>query len=181
MTNDGARGTGGGLERPAARWDAVLGLGSNMGDKAANLERAIALLTERGDVRLVARSRFYRTAPWGVVDQDWFVNACIGVATALTPRELLARCQEVEARMGRVRRIHWGPRVIDVDILLYRDRVIAEPDLVVPHPRIGERGFVLVPLAEVAPEARIPPTAPGGRTVRDLLAAIDASDVVPAD
>lgn len=159
-----------------AAWDAVLGLGSNLGDKAANVEQAMAMLCDSGDVRVVSRSRLYRTAPWGVLDQDWFVNACIGVETGLPPRELLARCQEVETRMGRVRRRHWGERVIDVDILLYRDLVIAEPDLVVPHPRITERGFVLVPLADVAPDARV-----GACTVREWLAVTGSSDVVPLD
>ena len=161
---------------PPPAWDAVLGLGSNMGDKGGNIAAAIGMLTERGDIRVVARSRDYRSAPWGVTDQDWFVNACVAVATKLPARQLLARCQDVEQRLGRVRLVHWGPRVIDVDILLYRDRVISEPDLIVPHPRIGERGFVLVPLVEIAPGALI-----GGRSVVDLLAAIDARDVVPFD
>ena len=160
----------------APAWDAVLGLGSNMGDKRGNLDAAIAMLGERGDIRIVARSRDYRSAPWGVTDQDWFVNACVAVATALCPRDLLARCQDVERRLGRVRLVHWGPRVIDVDILLYRDRVIAEPDLVVPHPRIAERGFVLVPLADVAPDALV-----AGRPVRTLIAALATPDVVPLE
>lgn len=166
------------VRRPpsAPAWDAVLGLGSNMGDKRSNLDAAIAMLVERGDIRVVARSRDYRSAPWGVTDQDWFVNACVAVATALSPRDLLARCQDVERRLGRVRLVHWGPRVIDVDILLYRDRVIAEPDLVVPHPRIAERGFVLVPLADVAPDALV-----AGRPVHALLAALDTQDVVPLE
>jgi 2-amino-4-hydroxy-6-hydroxymethyldihydropteridine diphosphokinase len=152
--------------------DALIGLGSNMGDKAGNIERAVALLTAGDDVRLMARSRLYRTPPWGKTDQDWFVNACIGVATKLTPRELLARCQAVERDLGRVRDERWGPRVIDVDILAYRDVALAEPDLVIPHPRIAERVFVLAPLADIAPSLVI-----GGRTVAEGLAEIERAGV----
>lgn len=152
--------------------DALIGLGSNMGDKAGNIARAIALLTAGDEVRLVARSRLYRTPPWGKADQDWFVNACIGVATALAPRGLLARCQAVESSLGRVRAERWGPRVIDVDLLVYRGTELAEPDLAIPHPRIGERAFVLAPLADIAPGLVI-----GGRTVAQYLAEIDRAGV----
>jgi 2-amino-4-hydroxy-6-hydroxymethyldihydropteridine diphosphokinase len=162
-------------------WTALLGLGSNMGDKAGNIARAIALLTAPGDVRLVGASRLYRTAPWGVTDQDWFVNACIAVKTALAPRELLERCLGVEQEMRRVREKRWGPRVIDVDVLVYRDVTcndvtLSDPDLVLPHPRITERGFVLVPLAELAPELEL-----SGHTLADWISRIDTTDVVPLD
>lgn len=156
-------------------FDATIGLGSNVGDKQANIARALELLTANGDIRLVRRSRDYRSAPWGVTAQDWFVNAASSVATKLTARELLARCQEVEKTMGRVRLQKWGPRVIDVDILTYRNQTISQPDLTVPHPLIAVRAFVLVPLAEIAPELEI-----GGNKVGELLAHVDASDVVPA-
>ena len=146
--------------RPALAFDATIGLGSNIGDKAANIETAITRLTAHDDVRLIAASRKYRSAPWGVQDQDWFVNACISVATLLPVRALLERCQAVENEMGRVRRQKWGPRLIDVDILTYRDALIREPDLVVPHPLIAERAFVMLPLRDVAPEVRI-----NGRTL----------------
>jgi 2-amino-4-hydroxy-6-hydroxymethyldihydropteridine diphosphokinase len=136
-------------------FDATIGLGSNIGDKAENIDRAIALLTEDGAVRVVNASRKYRSAPWGVADQDWFVNACISVATNVSARELLHRCQDVENAMGRVRKQKWGPRLIDVDVLTYRDETIAEPDLIVPHPFIAERAFVLLPLKEVAPDVRV--------------------------
>lgn len=138
-----------------AGFDATIGLGSNIGDKAANIDRALQLLTELGDVRLVKASRKYRSAPWGVLDQDWFVNACISVATDLSAHDLLARCQDVENTMGRVRRQKWGPRLIDVDILTYRDQFIRERDLIVPHPLLAERAFVLIPLKDVAPAMRI--------------------------
>jgi 2-amino-4-hydroxy-6-hydroxymethyldihydropteridine diphosphokinase len=159
-----------------AAGEAVIGLGSNLGDKVAHIDRAIALLTRDGSVRELARSRYYRTAPWGYTEQDWFVNACLRVATALSPRELLARCLAVEEAMGRKREVRWGPRIIDLDILLYGDSAIDEPGLVVPHPQIGARAFVLVPLLDVAPDARI-----ANRPARDLLAGLDASEVVPLD
>ena len=98
-------------------FDCIVALGSNLGDKAANIDRAIALLTERGDVRLLARSRNYATEPWGKTDQDWFVNAAIAVATQLDPRELLVRCKKIERAMGRVETEKWGPRIIDLDLL----------------------------------------------------------------
>lgn len=157
-------------------YDALIGLGSNIGDKAANIARAIELLTKKGDVRLVAASRLYRTAPWGVVDQDWFVNACISVATDLDPHALLDRCLGVETEMKRVRTRHWGPRVIDIDVLAYRNVTLNEPALTLPHPRITERAFVLVPLEEIAPGHEI-----DGRTVADWLAHVETNDVVPFD
>lgn len=155
-------------------FDGVLGLGSNIGDRVGNIEDAIARLTADGVVKLVARSRYYRTAPWGVTDQDWFVNACIAIKADVSARELLARCQAVENGMARVRTQRWGPRNIDVDILTFRDQKIGEPDLVVPHPRIAERAFVLVPLKDVAPDVRI-----DGASIDEMLSRVDASDVQP--
>ena len=160
--------------RDSGAFDATLGLGSNIGDRVRNIEEAIERLTADGAVRLVARSRFYRTAPWGVTDQDCFVNACIAVKTDVSVRELLDRCQAVENGMARVRRQRWGPRNIDVDILSFRDRKIDEPDLVVPHPRITERAFALVPLKDVAPDLTI-----GGVSIDEMLSKLDASDVQP--
>lgn len=157
-------------------YDALIGLGSNIGDKPANIARAIALLTEKGDIRLVRASRLYRTAPWGVHDQDWFVNACIAVATDLAPRDLLARCLAVEDTMKRVRKERWGPRVIDVDVLVYRSVTMSDPDLTLPHPRVTERAFVLVPLAEIAPDLEI-----AGHGLAHWLARVDAADVTPLD
>ena len=159
---------------PRPAFDCIVALGSNLGDKAANIDTAIRLLAEAGDVRLVHRSRNFATEPWGKTDQDWFVNACIAVATSLKPRELLARCQEVERRMGRVPTEKWGPRIIDLDLLVYGDKAIRDPDLVLPHPHIGERAFVLAPLMDIAPDLEIK-----GRSVRALYAAIDATSVRP--
>lgn len=155
-------------------FDATLGLGSNIGDRVGNIEEAIGRLTADGAIKLVARSRFYRTAPWGVTDQDWFVNACIAIKTDVSARELLARCQAVENGMARVRIQRWGPRNIDVDILTFRDQKIDEPDLVVPHPRIAERAFVLVPLKDVAPDLKI-----AGASLDEMVSRLDASDVQP--
>jgi 2-amino-4-hydroxy-6-hydroxymethyldihydropteridine diphosphokinase len=155
-------------------YDAILALGSNIGNRIENIDEAIRRLGSGGVVEVIARSRLYRTAPWGVLDQDWFVNACVAVRTKLSPHALLKHCQGVENDMGRVRARHWGPRVIDVDILVFRDRQIRDPDLVVPHPLIAERGFVLVPLRDVAPDLML-----GGKSVDALLAAIDTKDVVP--
>ena len=154
--------------------DAIVALGSNEGDKAGNIARAIAMLGAGGDIRILERSKDYRTPPWGVTSQDWFVNACIAIATTLGPHALLARCQDVENRMGRVRRERWGPRVIDVDILVHRAGALAHADLVLPHPRLTERAFVLVPLNEIAPDLVI-----GGKSVAMWLAGIDAAGVEP--
>jgi 2-amino-4-hydroxy-6-hydroxymethyldihydropteridine diphosphokinase len=155
-------------------FDAVIGLGSNVGDKEENIRHAITLLTEQGDIGLVRASRLYQTAPWGKLDQDWFVNACLSVTTNLGPHELLARCLAVEAEMKRVRQERWGPRIIDVDVLVYRDVSLNEPDLILPHPRITQRAFVLVPLMEIAPDLEI-----DGHHLAHWLSRVDASDVVP--
>lgn len=161
---------------PSPAFDCIVALGSNLGDKAANIDRAIRLLTEEGDVRLLARSRDYATEPWGKTDQDWFVNAAIAVATDLAPRDLLIRCKEIERRMGRVAREKWGPRIIDLDLLVYRDTALNDVDLVLPHPHIGARAFVLAPLMDIAPDLVI-----SGRSVRDMYATIDRSSVRPIE
>ena len=178
MTEDGtARGADGQNDRSKpVRSTAILGLGSNIGDKRANVQSAMALLVADGHLALIARSRDWRTPPWGVTDQDWFVNACIAVDTALSPRALLERCLEVERQLARVRTRHWGPRTIDVDILFYGDERISELDLVIPHPRITERACVLGPLSDIAADLVL-----DGRTVAERLAAIDRSGVHPLD
>jgi 2-amino-4-hydroxy-6-hydroxymethyldihydropteridine diphosphokinase len=157
-------------------FDCIVALGSNLGDKAANIDRAVALLTERGDVRLLARSRNYATEPWGKTDQDWFVNAAIAVASELDPRQLLGRCKEIERAMGRVETEKWGPRIIDLDLLVYRDGDVNDPDLILPHPHIGARAFVLAPLMDIAPDLVI-----SGKSVREMYGAIDVSSVRTLD
>ncbi len=154
--------------------EAIIGLGSNMGDKIGNLDLAIVQLATDPEIKVVARSRKYRSAPWGVTDQDWFVNACVVVKTTLSPHALLDRCQRIETTMGRVRRQRWGARVIDVDILTYGRAAVQTPDLVIPHPLIAQRGFVLLPLRDVAVDLVV-----AGRTLDDMIAALDTRDVTP--
>ncbi len=126
---------------------AGIGLGSNLGDPAANVRAAIDALSEIGTV--TRRSRLYRTKPWGITDQPDFCNAAAIVETHLAPRELLLHLKALEFRLGRVPSERWGPRAIDFDILFYDDVSLDEPGLQLPHPRLFERAFVLVPLAEI--------------------------------
>jgi 2-amino-4-hydroxy-6-hydroxymethyldihydropteridine diphosphokinase len=143
---------------------AYLGLGANLGDRLANLQRAVDLLTGAPGVTVVRSSRVYETEPVGGPRQPDFLNAVLEVRTDLSPQDLLRACLDVEATMGRVRTERWGPRPIDVDVLTFDDRTIDEPGLVVPHPRMHERGFVLVPLAELTAD----PTLPGGRRLASM-------------
>jgi 2-amino-4-hydroxy-6-hydroxymethyldihydropteridine diphosphokinase len=126
---------------------AYVGVGANLGDRVASVERAIAALDDFGKV--VRRSSLYRTAPWGKFDQPWFLNAVVVLETQLPPRRLLDSLQALEKQLGRTPAERWGPRAIDLDLLLYDDLRIDEPGLRVPHPRMRERAFVLVPLAEI--------------------------------
>jgi 2-amino-4-hydroxy-6-hydroxymethyldihydropteridine diphosphokinase len=154
-------------------FDAIVALGSNLGDKAGNIARATAALTADGHVRLVTASANYRTAPWGITEQDWFVNAAISVLTDLSPHALLARCLDVERQLGRVREVKWGPRIIDLDVLVYRDAVVADADLVLPHPYLTERAFVLRPMLDVAPDLMVK-----GHTVREWLDRVPHDEVI---
>ena len=126
---------------------AAIGIGSNAGDAEAHVRRAFERLAETGTV--VARSSLYRTAPWGVRDQPAFVNAAALVDTALEPRALLAALKRIEADAGRVTTFRWGPRVLDLDILVYGGAQVAGPELTIPHAHLHERAFALVPLAEI--------------------------------
>ena len=128
-----------------------LSLGSNLGDRLVFLQRAAELLTARG-VRIVRASSIYETEPIDIETSDWFLNQALEVKTDLGPRELLEICEEIERELGRTEKALVTARTIDIDILVYGDREINESDLVVPHPRMKERRFVLVPLAEIAPE-----------------------------
>ena len=142
---------------------AYLALGANLGDRLENLQRAADALAATPGVRVVRSSRVYETEPVGP-EQPEYLNAVLEVETDLPPRELLRVCLAVEDDMGRVRAERWGPRPIDVDVLTYGAGTIDEPDLVVPHPRMHERGFVLVPLAELDAD----PPLPGGRHLASL-------------
>jgi 2-amino-4-hydroxy-6-hydroxymethyldihydropteridine diphosphokinase len=153
--------------------EALLALGGNIGDVRATFDRAIALLCAGDAVRLIARSSDYRTPPWGVTDQPPFINAVIMVSTALAPRTLLMRALDAERALGRERsHERWGPRRIDIDILTYDDLVLDEPDLTLPHPHLFERGFVLLPLAEIAPDRRI-----AGTRIDEALTRVDVSGI----
>ncbi len=154
--------------------EALIGLGGNVGDVRATLDRAVALLCDGDEVRPLARSSDYRTPPWGVADQPAFVNACLLVETTLTPRALLDRALQVERALGRnrSRERRWGPRAIDIDLIDYDGRAIAEPGLELPHPRLLERAFVLVPLAEIVPDRII-----AGMRVADAAARLDAAGI----
>lgn len=153
---------------------AFLGLGSNLGDSEGRLHNAVRTLDGEDGVRVTGVSSVYRTAPFGPVEQPEFLNAVVRIDTRLEPLELLAVAQRIEVENGRKRGVRWGPRTLDIDILLYGDDVIGEPDLVVPHPGIPERAFVLVPLLEVEPEAALP----GGTTAKQLLEALgDGAEV----
>jgi 2-amino-4-hydroxy-6-hydroxymethyldihydropteridine diphosphokinase len=154
--------------------EAFIALGGNIGDVRATFDRAVAMLCDSDAVRLVARSSDYGTPPWGVTDQPPFINAVIGVSTSLSPQDLLARAFEVERALGRDRRNErrWGPRVIDIDILAYDDLVLPGADLTLPHPRMFERAFVLVPLVEIAPDRVI-----AGKRVSDALGGLDAAGI----
>lgn len=148
---------------------AYLGLGSNLGDRLETLRRAVELLASRSGVEVLRSSRVYETEPVGP-PQPPFLNAVLEIRTDLEPRDLLAACLAVEEELGRVRAERWGPRTIDVDVLTYDERTVDEPDLAIPHPRMHERGFVLVPLRELDPE----PMLPGGRSLEALRLSPDA-------
>ena len=152
---------------------AYLCAGSNLGDKQANCRRGIDALARTAKTRLMALSRLYGTEPVDYADQDWFVNVVAKVITTETPWALLERLKTIEAEMGRqAGGIRFGPRVLDLDILLYGDRVIDTPDLVVPHPRMHKRHFVLKPFCDIDP-AIVHPTLQ--RTVRALLDDLDTT------
>ena len=152
---------------------AALGLGSNLGDKVANINQAIALLNETTGINVTTRSQNYRTEPWGIRDQDWFINCCVLIETSLEASELLHTCLTIEQQLGRIRDIKWGARIIDIDILLYGTQSISEQGLTIPHPHIKERSFVLVPLAEIWPNAQI-----NGETVKQAMLMRDDKDEV---
>ncbi|MBI1369535.1 MAG: 2-amino-4-hydroxy-6-hydroxymethyldihydropteridine diphosphokinase [Planctomycetes bacterium] len=151
---------------------ACLGLGSNLGDRAAYLQGAREALAILPESRLVAFSCIYETPPVGPVEQGPYLNAAAVIETNLAPHDLLAHLRAIERAAGRERHERWGPRTLDLDILLYEDRVIAADDLTVPHPHLHERWFALKPLAEIAPQM-VHPTL--GATIAELLNRVESS------
>lgn len=151
---------------------AFIGLGGNLGDVCTRLHAAIAALDASPGLRVTGRSRLFSTPPWGQLDQPDFVNAAIAVSTTLTPHALLDTLLSVEHAFGRVREgERWGPRSLDLDLLAFGDATIADDRLTVPHPRMTERAFVLLPLADIAPDAVLP----GLGCVSDLLKVVDTT------
>jgi dihydropteroate synthase len=156
----------------------VLALGGNVGDKAASLRRSLRAIAGEPGIELTAVSRLYRTAPWGKIDQDWFVNACALGRTSLKPQALLERVKALEVELGREPTERWGPRVIDIDLIAYDDITLKTERLTLPHPELFSRAFVLVPLAEIAPDLVI-----AGVRVGDAAARLraEAAEVAPLD
>lgn len=157
---------------PVRAW---VGLGGNLGDVEATLNEALMALDGLPQTSIRAQSAFYRSPPWGRTDQPAFINAAVELQTRLAPRVLLDYLLEIEIRFGRVRKPgdKWGPRKLDLDLLVFGDEQLNQPGLHVPHPRLSERAFVLVPLNEIAAKLDIP----GHGVVRDLLAGVDASGI----
>ena len=148
------------------------GLGGNVGDPAEAIRSAVAALQARGIAKMEQVSSLYRTAPWGGVPQPDYANACAVGTTELTPLDLLDAVKTLERDLGRVDTVRWGPRVIDIDILYYGDLAMQDERLVIPHRDLLRRAFVLIPLAEIAPDRLI-----GGRRVADAAREIDSADV----
>jgi 2-amino-4-hydroxy-6-hydroxymethyldihydropteridine diphosphokinase len=148
---------------------AYIGIGSNLESPAENCLKAVEHLNAHSDLTLVERSSLYQSEPFGLADQDWFVNSVIQLTTLLSPEELLQTCLSIEQVMGRTRAEKWGPRIIDLDILFYDDLILKQEGLEIPHPGIPERSFVLAPMNEIAPEFIHPALK---KSMRILLAEI---------
>lgn len=146
----------------------LIGLGGNIGDPLSSMRAALQALDKHPQNRVTKVSSIWRTPPWGVTEQPDFLNACAAISTTLEPRAFLELCLSIEQDLKRVRDTRWGPRSIDIDILFFGNREIDEPGLIVPHPRLADRAFVLVPLAEIAPK-----TQQNGKSVAELAAMSD--------
>jgi 2-amino-4-hydroxy-6-hydroxymethyldihydropteridine diphosphokinase len=153
---------------------AYIGLGSNLGDRAAMLYSSVELLGRTSNIRVLRRSSCYETEPVGVPDQPWFVNAVLEIETAQSPRELLQTLKGAEAVLGRRPGRRWGERAIDLDLLLYDELGVDERDLIIPHPELWRRLFVLVPLAELRPDLR----SPEGRSIGGVIAGLRGSQAI---
>jgi len=152
----------------------LIALGGNVGDVRTTFDKAVANICGMAQATLIARSSDYSTPPWGEEQQDRFINACIGIETSLDPHALLFTLHKIEKKFGRDRanEKRWGPRTLDLDIIAYDDARLDKPELTLPHPRLFERAFVLVPLAEIAPDRLI-----AGRTAREALTGLSAEGI----
>jgi 2-amino-4-hydroxy-6-hydroxymethyldihydropteridine diphosphokinase len=153
---------------------AYIAIGSNLGDRLDNVKKAVLRAADEENATLVFMSSFYETEPWGIKEQPAFINAVMGVETELAPAALLAHLKKVEAGLGREKTERWGPRVIDLDIIFYGGLVIDEQGLKIPHPSAHERAFVMVPLAEIAPDFVHPVL---GRSAAEIAGGLDKSGV----
>lgn len=151
---------------------AFIGLGGNVGDVVSNMAGALKQFDALEGTKVVSVSKVYRTPPWGIEDQDWFHNACAKLETNLQPLELLKKCLRIERIFKRERDIRWGPRTLDLDILMYDDLSVDEENLTIPHPRMQERAFVMVPLADIAPEQIVQ-----GKSVAQWVEALDIAEL----
>lgn len=155
---------------------AAIGLGGNIGDAGAAIAEALVRLDAQDEVKVAGVSSLYRTPPWGKTDQDWFFNACAVVRTTLSPVALLETCLDVEKAMKRRRLERWGPRTIDLDVLTYDKIAMETATLTLPHPRMTERGFVLLPLAEILPDHMV-----AGRSIAAWAITADATGIERVD
>jgi len=154
---------------------AYIGMGSNLGSRLENCLQAMTRLAEHPAIHVIARSSFYETEPVGKTDQGWFFNAVVQVSTELEPEALLQSLLTIEAAMGRIRNEKWGPRIIDLDLLLYEDRILKTPQLEVPHPEMTQRRFVLAPLSELAAD-HVHPLV--NKTIQELLSELPEENKV---
>lgn len=160
----------------ASEVSALIGLGGNVGDVVGSMQRAINAIEIRQDCSVSAVSKVYQTPPWGITDQDWFYNACAEVQTSLSPGALLDLLLTIELAQGRVRDQRWGPRTLDLDIIAFGDEKIETERLTIPHPRMGERAFVILPLMDICPDRII-----GGKSVKNYAAGLDRSGIKEAE
>lgn len=174
MTDD-ARAESASAGAVGRRRRALIGLGGNIGDPPAVMAAALRRIDARADTDVVVVSRLYRTPPWGVTDQPFFYNACAALDTTLSPHGLLDLCLATEQAFKRERRERWGPRTLDLDVLDYEDVPVSDDALTLPHPRIADRAFVLIPLAEIVPRFRMA----GGETIEARITALDGSGIEP--